>query len=140
MPNEQLVSYIMPFMVRTSYFWWYYDNVCFVLDQYPYWIFIVRAHWNSPWVDMAFYSNTLTCFQANQSLLLLLNTCIMIHSWRRSLNHQLYSLWFHSTSDWTDDLPYWRWAYVNYYTTEAVLMTVVYCLNSCTLHTTGLNY
>jgi hypothetical protein len=38
------------------------------------WIFIVLAHWNnSPQVDMLPHADTLSWFQANQSLLFLLN-------------------------------------------------------------------
>jgi hypothetical protein len=37
-------------------------------------VFIVIAHWNnSPWVDMSLHSDTSFWFQANQSLLFLLN-------------------------------------------------------------------
>ena len=39
----------------------------------PSWIFIVLAHWNSPWVDMSLHSDTLFWFWANQSLLFLLS-------------------------------------------------------------------
>ena len=46
----------------------------FVLDNTLSWIFIVLAHWNnSPWLDMWPHSDTLSWFQANQSLLFLLN-------------------------------------------------------------------
>jgi hypothetical protein len=40
----------------------------------PSWIYIVLAHWNnSPQVDMSPHSDILFWFQANQSLLFLLN-------------------------------------------------------------------
>ena len=43
------------------------------------WIFIVLGHWNnSLWVDMSLHSDTLSWFQANQSLLFALNTVCLV--------------------------------------------------------------
>jgi len=42
------------------------------------WIFIVLAHWNnSLWVDMSLHMDTLSWFQANQSLFVLLNAACL---------------------------------------------------------------
>ena len=69
------------------------NDVCFVLDKQAKLDYysasslkqqspgrhVVLAHWNnSPLVDMSFYWDTLTWLQANQSLLLLLNTVYFI--------------------------------------------------------------
>jgi hypothetical protein len=54
------------------------------------WIFIVLAHWNnSPWVDMSLHANTLSWFQAKQSLLFLLNAVCLAEKQQISI---LYSM------------------------------------------------
>jgi len=72
MPTQQFFSNIM---TRFNYFSIDDDEVRFVLDQHAKsWIFIiVLAHWkNIPRIDMLPYSDTLSWFRANQSLLVLL--------------------------------------------------------------------
>ena len=55
-------------------FHWDVDKVHFVLDQHAELDFIVLAHWNNSLrVDMSLHLDTLFWFQANQSLLILLN-------------------------------------------------------------------
>jgi hypothetical protein len=52
--------------------------MCFVLDNTLSWIFIVLAYWNNSLrIDMSPYSDTLSWFQANQSLLFLLNAACL---------------------------------------------------------------
>ena len=59
-------------------------------------ICIVLAHWNnSPWTDMSLHSDTLSWFQANQSLVLLL--CAS----QRSSNYQFDRLCFDPSRNWT---------------------------------------
>jgi hypothetical protein len=59
-------------------FQWDDDEVRFVLDQNPELeFFIVLAHWNnSLQIYMSLYSNTLSWFWVNQSLLFLLNAYV----------------------------------------------------------------
>ena len=66
-------------MKRTSYilmrwWWWllYTRSTSLVMHS---WILIVLVHWNkSSWVHMFLYSDTLSWFRANQSLIFLMNT------------------------------------------------------------------
>ena len=60
-------------------FQWDDDEVRFVLDQNPELeFFIVLAHWNnSLQIYMSLYSNTLSWFWVNQSLLFLLNAACL---------------------------------------------------------------
>jgi len=52
------------------------------------WIFIVLAHWNnSPRVDMSPYSDTLSWFRANQSLLFLLSAASLAEKQQIPINH-----------------------------------------------------
>jgi len=85
MPTQQFFSNIV---TRFNYFSIDDDEVRFVLDQHAKsWIFIiVLAHWkNIPRIDMLPYSDTLSWFRANQSLLVLLNAACLVKVVTRSL-------------------------------------------------------
>ena len=65
-----IVTVFCLFVCFVLVFFW-----CFFFNS---WIFIVLAHWNnSTRVDMSLHLDTLFCFRANQSLLLLLNTACL---------------------------------------------------------------
>jgi len=76
MPNDQFFSYIM---ANTCYIQ-RDDEVRYVLDQHIQWdFFFSSAHWNnSLLVEMSLHSNTLSWFQSNQYLVLLLNTVCLV--------------------------------------------------------------
>jgi hypothetical protein len=78
MPTQQFLSYICISWREEVNFQWDDDEVCFVLDQHPSWIFIVLAHWNnSLWIYMSLHFDTLSWFRANQSLLFLFNAAYL---------------------------------------------------------------
>ena len=78
------------------------------------WIFIVLAHWNdSLRVDMSLHSDTLSCFRANQSLLLLLSAGCLAEM------YQFYSLWFEPTGSKTT-INHTRGQHANHYITDVV--------------------
>ena len=73
-PNEQFCRYMM---ARTSYIRYHemiMMSALYKTNTLNSWIFIVLAHWNNnPRVDMSFYLDILSLFQANQSLFFFLN-------------------------------------------------------------------
>ena len=82
---------------------WYWGLLC-TRPTRLFWIFILLAHWNnSTWVEMSPHLDTLSWFQANQSLLFLLNAACLVEK-------QLYSLWFDPIGALTNDLPHSRLA------------------------------
>ena len=71
-PNEQFCRYMM---ARTSYIRYHeMMSTLYKTNTLNSWIFIVLAHWNNnSLVDMSFYLDILSLFQANQSLFFFLN-------------------------------------------------------------------
>ena len=84
---------------------WDDNDVHFVLDQHD--VFIVLAHWNNiPWVDMSLHSYTLSWFQANQSLLSLLNVGRLAEKKQISIL-LIFGL---TRSGHKPTIPHWKWA------------------------------
>ena len=81
------------------------------------WIFLVPAHWNnSSQIDMLPHSDTLNWFQANQSLVFLLNAACLAEK------QQISIIVFGLTWSGLKPTIYRNWGeYANHYTTNAVL-------------------
>jgi len=79
---------------------WGWGPLCSRPTRWVGFFFIVLAYWNnSPRVDMSLYSDTLSWFQAIQSLLLLLNAA----SLAEKNKYQFNSLWGEHANHYTID-------------------------------------
>ena len=105
---------------------WWWGLLCTRLANMPIWISIVLAHLNnSRCVDMLLHSDTLSCFQANQSFILLLNTVLGIVAANITfIVSGLTRPWFKPTINSTLD------QHANYYTTDVVRISIWTLLNS----------
>jgi hypothetical protein len=80
------------------------------------WIFLVLTHWNnSPLIDMLPHSDTLSWFQANQSLLFFLNTACLAEKQQIPILQSLVS----PDQGSKPTIYHTRGEYANHYTTDA---------------------